>query len=114
MEIRIIKDKISLQDVEAAAHASFGDMVKAVVDIENKIMAMGGEWHSDAEEVLLQAGSVQSNLWGFNIYPAKSAADRLEFSSLINVRPAQGNRSMQILDETIRSKIAKIVNDLIS
>lgn len=113
MEIKIVKEKILLSEVQRIAAESFIDMAKAVVDIEQKILAVGGEWHADAEAMLLKEGSVQANLWGINIYPAKSISDRIEFSSLINVRPSANNRSMEILDKEIREKIAQIVNNLI-
>lgn len=113
MEIKIIKEKIFLSELDKMAQEFFIDMVKAVVDVERKIMSVGGEWHADAEAILLKEGSVQSNLWGINIYPAKTIADRIEFSSLINVRPSANNRSMEILDEKIRQRIAEIVNGLI-
>lgn len=112
-EIKIIKNKISKKDIEASAKESFVDMVKAVVDIEQDMMAVGGELHSDAEAVLLEQGSKQKNIWGINIYPFLPASERVEFDSLINIRPSQGNRSRNIEDEEIRKKIIHIVNTLI-
>jgi len=114
MKIGIIKDKISRGQISQLAQASFGDMVKAVVDVEQSIMAAGGEWHADAEAVLLQAGSKQENLWGINIYPDNDIDNLIAFVSLINIRPRVGNRSMEIQDPVIREKIKGIVERLIT
>lgn len=114
MTIRIITDVISKQDIGEIAKDQFGDMVKAVVDIAAGIMAIGGELHADEEAVLLEKGSAQRNLWGINLYPEKSSAEWIEFHSMINVRPAQGNRSRNIEDPKIQEKIRTIVKGLVS
>ena len=88
-------------------------MVKAVVDVEKEIMAMGGEFHSDANEVLIKKNSNQKNIWGINIYPYKKRAERIEFISLINIRPAENNFDMELQNEEIKEKINKIVDKLI-
>ena len=86
----------------------FEDMVKYVVDIERKVVAVGGELHADAEEVLLESGSRQSDIWGANYYPGRGADECIEFTSLINIRPSQGNRSMVIEDSGIRELIREL------
>ncbi|MFH2104720.1 MAG: DUF5674 family protein [Parcubacteria group bacterium] len=112
MKPEIIKEKILPEKLKDHADI-FGDMVKVVVDIDQGIMAMGGEMHADSEAILLTAGSQQENLWGANIYPEKTKADRLEYTSLINIRPRAGNRSMEVQDEEIKKKIAEVINKLI-
>ncbi|MBI2050990.1 MAG: hypothetical protein HYT31_04270 [Parcubacteria group bacterium] len=109
----VIRDKISREKVRQSAQASFGDMVKAVVDIKQGSMALGGEWHCEAEAVLLEHGSKQENLWGINIYPDNNDESLIAFVSLINIRPRVGNRSMEIQDLMIREKIKGIVTRLI-
>lgn len=89
-------------------------MVKAVVDIENKILAVDAELHSDLEELLLRNGSRQENIWGINIYPSETGEKFIEYTSLINIRPSQNNASMEIKSDTLRVKIKKIVNDMIT
>ena len=113
MKIQLIKDKISKLDVERAARSSFGEMVKAVIDIEKGIMTLGGGLHADGEVLLLQGGSKQENLWGINIFPKRRKDEWIEFTALINIRPNQNNRSMEIQSPDIRVKIKKIVNGLI-
>jgi hypothetical protein len=89
-------------------------LVKAVVDIENKLMVVDAELHADEELLLLENGSLQENLWGINIYPDNIGGDNwIEFDSMINVRPGQGNRSRSIEDTNIQQKIVTIVKDLI-
>ncbi|MDP2599936.1 MAG: DUF5674 family protein [Deltaproteobacteria bacterium] len=112
MSIKVIKDQISPGELQAAAKESFGDMVKAVVDVEKEILAVGGGMHADAEQKLLGQGSRQESLWGINIYPDLPPDRRIQFESLINIRPRQ-NRSMEIDDAELRSKIAGIVNKII-
>jgi len=111
--MRIVKDKIYLKDLEKLAKEMFGNLVKAVVDVDKKIMAIGGELHSDEEAFLLKKGSRQKNLWGINIYPEAAKKNRIEFDSLINLRPSQKNRSRGVDNPKIKNEITNIVNDLI-
>ena len=94
------------------AAESFGDMVKAVVDIEKRVMAIGGEMHADAESLLLANSSQQDDLWGINIYPDLPSDERIEYESLINIRPQQ-NKSMIVESEEMRKKIKLIIDTLI-
>ena len=110
---RIIREAISLADVQELAERGFGEMVKASVDIGRGIMAIGGELHSDEEALLLDDGASQADVWGINIYPEESGDGWIEFDSMINVRPAQGNRSRSVDDPAIQSKIRRIVDNLI-
>jgi hypothetical protein len=113
--VRIVREPISRADLAAIAATQFGDLVKAVVDVERGIMAIGGELHSDEEAELLDDGSRQAHLWGINLYPAEVGETWIEFDSLINVRPSQGNRSRDVEDgavrERIRSAVASLVTD---
>ena len=113
MDIKIIRQKISSQELKKIAALTYIDMVKGVADLNQKIIALGGELHADAESVLLEAGSSQVDLWGFNIYPDKPPKERIEFTSLINIRPSHGNRSIEIKDEKVKEKIRNIVDTLV-
>ena len=90
----------------------FGDMVKGVVDVVERKIALDAEMHADLETLLLQEGSLQKNLWGFNLYPEMDGDDFIEFDSLINIRPNQGNRSRDVEDPAIREQIIEIINSL--
>ncbi|MSR85519.1 hypothetical protein EXS71_03755 [Candidatus Uhrbacteria bacterium] len=92
---------------------SFGDFVKAVVDIEKNLMVIGGELHADEEQVLLEQGSRQEDLWGINLYPNQVDESWIEFDSMINIRPRQGNRSRSVDDVQTREQIIRVVNKLI-
>lgn len=84
-------------------------MIKIVVDIRRRILAGGGEMHSDCESVLLDNGSEQDDLWGANWYPAEQ---RIEFESLINIRPRLGNRNIMIQSEELRQKVETITREI--
>jgi len=113
MENTIIRDAVSRDSLRDMAKQQFGDMVKAVVDVEEGIMAVGGELHSDDEAILLDHGSLQGNLWGINLYLEKSAEEWIEFDSMINVRPSSGNRSRYVESGEIREAVTQIVQRLV-
>jgi Protein of unknown function (DUF5674) len=113
MEIRVIRDTLSRNELTELAKQQFGDMVKAVVDVEQAIMAIGGELHSDEEAMLLDQGSAQRHLWGINLYPDKPPGEWIEFDSMINVRPSSGNRSRYVESSEVRDTVTKIVNRLV-
>lgn len=110
--MKIVDGPISLADLKVLAEGRFGNLVKAVVDVERKIMALDGELHADEEALLLENGSRQEDLWGINIYPELEGPDRIEYDSVINIRPSQGNRSRGVDDQRTREKIVKVVSGL--
>jgi len=110
----IVRDRMPLADLDVIAKAQFGDLVKAVVDVERGVMAIGGELHSDEEAMLLEDGSNQRHLWGVNLYPAVTGDDWIEFDSMINIRPSQGNRSRSVDDIETRGLIIALVGRLVT
>jgi hypothetical protein len=113
MPMTMVEEQIDKSKLSEIANERFGDMVKAVVDIERGIMAVGAELHSDEELFLLEQGSKQQNLWGINLYPDKSDEEWIEFDSMINLRPSQGNRTRGVNDPEVRQKIKDIIKQLI-
>ncbi|MCG2809598.1 MAG: DUF5674 family protein [Patescibacteria group bacterium] len=111
--MKIIKEKILIKELEKLAEEMFGNLVKAVVDIEKKIIVVGGELHSDEEALLIEGGSKQNNLWGINIYPEIKDENWIEFDSMINLRPSQGNKSRGVDNADTQKIIIEIVNNLI-
>ncbi len=111
--LRIVRDPITRSELAAIAEKQFGDMVKAVVDVDRQLFAIGGELHSDEEAALLDDGSRQEDLWGINVYPDEPLAEWIEFDSMINVRPSQGNRSRDVEDPQLRESIRDVVKTLI-
>ena len=113
MEIKIVEDAISIEELKKIAENQFGDLVKAVVDIEKEIMAIGGDLHADEEALLLEQGSKQENLWGINLHVDKTENEFVEFDSMINVRPSQNNKTRGVESLDIQRKIRDIINKLI-
>lgn len=108
-----VKGQISKGELKEMASKMFGDLVKAVVDVEKEILVVDAELHSDLEAYLLEQGSNQKNLWGINIYPELISDEMIEFDSMINLRPSQGNNSREVENEEIQRKILDIVNSKI-
>jgi hypothetical protein len=114
MPIEIVRAPMSLEEIRRMAREQFGDFVKGVVDVRQGLLAINGELHADEEALLLQHGARQVDLWGINIYPDRPGAELIEFDSMINVRPSQGNRSRGIDDAGVRQQIEAIVGRLIA
>lgn len=113
--MKILKGKITTRELKEIAKEQFGDLVKAVVDVEQEIMAVGGELHADEEVLLMEKeGSKREHTWGINLYPEKRGKEFIEFDSMINLKPTLGNRSRGIEDSRIREKIEKIVKKLVA
>jgi hypothetical protein len=107
----IVKEPISIKEIKEKHNHFFETMVKIVIDLEQNIIAIDSEMHADCEQLLLENRSKQSNLWGANIYFEK--ANFVEFTSLINIRPSQNNKSMEVQDENLKQQIQQIVDKLI-
>ncbi len=113
MNIQIIRDTITQDELRQIGKEFYQTMIKGVVDIEKKIIVFGGEYHMDANVVLLEDGSKQKNIWGFNVYFDKSRDNWIEYTSLINIRPLQENYDMEVSDGNIRSVMKEIINSKI-
>lgn len=107
------ENEITVSELQEMARKMFGNLVKAVVDVEQGVMIIDADLHSDEEAQLIEQGSKQKNLWGINFYPELTGDDFVEFDSMINLRPSQDNRSRGVEDEKIRQKIMKIVDKLV-
>jgi hypothetical protein len=112
--VTFVGEAIPLSLLREMAATGFGDMVKAVVDVERRVMAVGGDLHADEEAVLLDHGSLQGDIWGLNLYPDHFGEDDwIEYDSMINIRPRQGNRSRLVEDPILQRAIVEIVSDLV-
>lgn len=111
--MKIISKPISLKQLKEIAKRKFGNLVKAVVDVEKQLLAIDGELHADEEALLIEHSSKQQHLWGINLYPELKGKDFIEFDSLINLRPSVGNMTRGVDNVATRKKIVKIVNGLI-
>lgn len=109
-----IVDKISISELKEVAGKMFGELVKADVDVERQIVVIDMPMHYDGEQVLLEQGSKQGNIWGINLHPDDYGSDDfIEFDSMINIRPSQGNPSRDVLDETLRARITEIISGVV-
>ena len=103
-------DNITVSELQEMASKMYGTLVKAVVDIKKEILVVDAELHADQEKYLLENGSAQNDLWGINLYPEDYGTDDfIEFDSMINIRPRQGNRSRDVEDDALRKEIIRIV-----
>lgn len=109
--MRILDKPISKADLIAESTNFIDDnVIKAVVDIGRELIAVDSPMHYDCEQLLLSDGSLQENLWGINLYLDEDSLDDLvEFDSMINVRPAQGNRTRSVEDPETQAKIKVVV-----
>lgn len=107
-------DKVSLAELRDMAEKMYGTLVKADVDTAKGILLVDMEMHADGEAYLLKNGSQQNDLWGISLHPDDFNTDNfIEFDSMINIRPRQNNPSRDVLDETIREQISKIVQGIV-
>jgi hypothetical protein len=113
--LKIIAKTVKADEIWNSRVTEFEEMLKAVADVKRDILAMDAEMHSDLEALLLENGSEQKDLWGFNLYPLKdkTGTDYVEFTSFINIRPSQDNRSMEVMDPEVRSQIISLVHRLL-
>jgi len=107
--MKIISQQMTLDELRNMAAGMFGNVVKAVVDVDRELLAVDGELHSDLEALLIESGSSQPSLWGINLYPELEGEQFVEFDSLINMRPSQGNRSRDVESTETRERILRVV-----
>ena len=101
----VVRERILPAELERLVLLYFEDMVKYVVDVERGVVGLGGDMHADAEQLLLEDGSRQADLWGANYYPGRGRDGCIEYTALINIRPSAGNRSMEIQDPGVRDRV---------
>ena len=111
--MKLVDKGISIEELKKMSNKMFGCFVKGVADIKKEIMVVDAAMHADEEKYLLESGSKQDDLWGFNIYPDLTGDDFIEFDSMINLKPNQNNRSRGIDDKKTQKRIIKIVNKLV-
>jgi len=113
--MQIVKEKITLEELKKMSEKMLGNLVKAVVDIEQEIMVIDAGLHADEEFLLLENESHQEHLWGINIFPEQFGNENfIVFDSMINLRPQEGNRSRGVDNPIIQKKIRTIVNKLVT
>lgn len=111
--MKIITNQITRHELKEMADKMFGNLVKAVVDVDKEAMAIDGELHADEEALLIENGSKFEEIWGINLYPDIQDDSWIEFDSMINLKPALGNRTRGVENQQIREKVIQIVNKLV-
>ena len=112
--MQILQQPISRDILRKLAENTFGDMIKCVADVRKGIMAVDADLHADLERMLLDDGSAQEDLWGFNLWVDETGNDFIEFDSLINIRSWQGNASRDVQNPENREAIKAIVSKYIT
>lgn len=114
MKTVIIKNKITQEELKKLAENSYGTVIKVAVDVKKEILAAGGEWHSEEQDILVkEEKSDAAEIWGTNFHPFEIGDRRIEYISLINLKPEIGHKRMEIDDPTLRNKIKAIVEKLL-
>ena len=109
MAIHMIRQPATEQQIREMLQR-LGDYIKLAVDVDRGVLAGGGELHADCEEILLEDGSRQDDIWGADWKPEQRL---VEFHSFINIRPRLGNRSSEIQSRALRERIEAIVRRLL-
>lgn len=105
--IMILRNVVTPEQIEMMLDA-YGSYIKLAVDVEREILAGGGELHADCEQALLEDGSRQENVWGADW----DLSGEVRFESLINIRPRQGNRSLELQSPELRRQVERIVRGI--
>lgn len=113
--MKIVKGAIKISELREMAKNMHGNLVKVMVDVEKKIMAIDAPMHSDLLEFLIkEENSEPMNLWGINLYPDQLKKDFIEFDSMMNLKPGLGNRTRGVENKEIREKIIHIINTVVA
>lgn len=113
MQIKILTEKLDMDDVRSLANHWYGTIIKGTVDVAQGKVALGGDYHIESCELLVWGGSKSTDVWGFNIRFEEDEKGVLEFDSMVNIKPAQGNKSRGIIDENIIKTAETIIRSWI-
>ena len=112
--MKIVKDKVGLNELKEMTKRMYENLVKAVVDVEKEIMAVDAEMHVDLEQLLIEKENCEpKNLWGINFHPDFDGENFIEFDSMINLKPLLGNKKRGVENLEVQNKIRKIVTKLV-
>jgi hypothetical protein len=107
MSLIVVNKKLTKEDI-TASREDYPEYIKITADLKNEIVVIGGEYHADAEKILVEKfASKRSNVWGGG-YNITTAA--FEVNAILNLKPAT-NDSLEILDPQTRNRFLKVVKD---
>lgn len=104
---------MTMDEVRKLAEAWYGTMIKGTVDTELEKVALGGDYHIESCEMLVRNGSKHENVWGFNIRFEENPDGVLEFHSMVNLKPAVGNKKQTIENQAIADRCEDIIRQWI-
>jgi len=113
MKPQIVIEKMSTDELKKIIEENFGDMAKVDVDIKREVLTIGGEWHSEGDEMLSKDGSNREDVWGANFYPFREPKNQIEYTSLINIKPSIGHNDMEIKDTDVKNKMRIVIEKLL-
>ncbi len=113
MSIQILEKPVSMDYVRELAVEWYGTMIKGTVDIAKNKVAIGGKYHVESCELLVEGGGDHTNVWGFNIRFEEDQNGILEFDSLVNIKPSLGNKSRSVENPEIIKKATEIIHSWI-
>lgn len=105
--IIVLNRKITPEEFEQSREI-YQDYIKTVIDIEKNVLAIGGEYHIDCEEVLIKSGSKQENLYGGGY---RVSTKEVEYMAMSNYKPAFGKNTYEIIENGIREKLYKLTKE---
>lgn len=107
--IRLVRSRVTQQQLDEMMQ-TLGSYIKLAVDIRRGILTGGGALHADCETALLDDGSQQEDIWGADWIPS---TQEVRFEALINIRPREGNPTMEILDPSVRERVEEVTRRLL-
>jgi hypothetical protein len=105
----IILSSVATDEDIQKAKEEYKTYIKVTMDIEKEIVAIGGEYHFDAEQELIKLGCKQESIWGGGI---DLVAKRIDYNAMINIR-AGINYSTEICDEEVKQKFAALIKKFV-
>lgn len=105
MALIIVNKKLTKEDVKASRE-DYSEYIKITIDAEKEIVIIGGEYHADAEKILVdEFNSKRSDIWGggYNI-----TSKTFEVNAMLNLKPTV-NDSLEILDPKTRNRFLEVV-----
>jgi hypothetical protein len=112
MEIKILDSRIDVEDLRDFSQTWYLDFLKGCVDLENRKVAVGGDYHIESCELLTSAGGKHTDIWGFNIRFLDNKKYLVEFDSLVNIKPKINNGRM-VNDLELQDKICELIKEYI-
>ncbi len=83
----------------------FDVYIKTVIDIQKKICSAGMDRHFEGEQILLQQGSKQQDLWGGGL---DLETKEIDYNSFINIRPRDNNTKNEIQSEETKAQYKEL------